>query len=448
MKEQEIVSRRSFIGSTALAGAAATFPYVAKGENLQSDTIRVAAIGLGGRGSGAIDQILSAPKDLEKSKGIKCNTKLVAVADAFAEGASVQRRLAGFKKKFGEDRVEVEGKIFNGLDAYKQAIDSGVDMVVIATPPGFKPQQFEYAINQGKKVFMEKPVASDVIGVNRVLASAKKAKEKGLSVGIGLQRRHEERYIDCVKRLQDGAIGDINLLRVYWNGGGIWHRPKQEGMTEMEYQVNNWYHFTWASGDQICEQHIHNLDVGCWIKGMYPVKANGMGGGEMRMGGDRSLSQIFDHTFVEYTFEDGTKMYSQGRHLKGGWSHVAEYAHGSKGTSKIASHIEPFEGHGDPMRIRGGGGGHYQEQKDLIENLHKGGYYNEAEYGAMSTFTAILGREACYSGKEIDAAKLLKDGRDYAPGIDEYTYKTQPPIVPDAKGLYPVPTPGKYNPFA
>ncbi|MAS79866.1 MAG: oxidoreductase, partial [Opitutae bacterium] len=313
MKEQEIVSRRSFIGSTALAGAAASFPYVAKGEALKSDTIRVAAIGLGGRGSGAIDQILSAPKDLEKSKGIKCNTKLVAVADAFAEGASVQRRLASFKKKFGEDRVDVEGKIFNGLDAYKQAIDSGVDMVVIATPPGFKPQQFEYAINQGKKVFMEKPVASDVTGVNRVLAAAKKAKEKGLSVGIGLQRRHEERYIDCVKRLQDGAIGDINLLRVYWNGGGIWHRGRQEHMTEMEYQVNNWYHFTWASGDQICEQHIHNLDVGCWIKGMYPVKANGMGGSEMRMGGDRSLSQIFDHTFVEYTFEDGTKMYSQGR---------------------------------------------------------------------------------------------------------------------------------------
>ncbi len=448
MKEQEIVSRRSFIGSTALAGAAASFPYVAKGEALKSDTIRVAAIGLGGRGSGAIDQILSAPKDLEKSKGIKCNTKLVAVADAFAEGASVQRRLASFKKKFGEDRVDVEGKIFNGLDAYKQAIDSGVDMVVIATPPGFKPQQFEYAINQGKKVFMEKPVASDVTGVNRVLAAAKKAKEKGLSVGIGLQRRHEERYIDCVKRLQDGAIGDINLLRVYWNGGGIWHRGRQEHMTEMEYQVNNWYHFTWASGDQICEQHIHNLDVGCWIKGMYPVKANGMGGSEMRMGGDRSLSQIFDHTFVEYTFEDGTKMYSQGRHLKGGWSHVAEYAHGSKGTSKIASHIEPFEGHGDPMRIRGAGGGHYQEQKDLIENLHKGGYYNEAEYGAMSTFTAILGREACYSGKEIDAAKLLKDGRDYAPGIDDYTYKTKPPVVPDANGLYPVPTPGKYNPFA
>jgi predicted dehydrogenase len=316
MIEKEIVTRRKFIGTSALAGAAASFPYVARGEDLKSDTIRVAAIGLGGRGSGAVTQILDAPKDLEKQKGIRCNTKLVAVADAFPEKAT--RKIDGFKKKYGEDRIDVEGKIFGGIDGYKQAINEDVDMVVIATPPGFKPQQFEYAINQGKKVFMEKPVASDVAGVRRVLEASKKAKEKGLNVGVGLQRRHEERYVNCVKQLQDGVIGDINLLRVYWNGGGIWHRAKQEGMTEMEYQVNNWYHFTWASGDQICEQHIHNLDIGCWIKGMYPVKANGMGGSEMRMGGDRKLSQIFDHTFVEYTFEDGTKMYSQGRHFKRG----------------------------------------------------------------------------------------------------------------------------------
>ena len=445
MKETETVSRRKFIGSTALVGAAASFPYVAKGESLQSDTIRVAVVGLGGRGSGAISQILDAPKDLEKNKNIRCNTKLVAVADAFADSTNVLRKIDGFKKKYGEDRVDVEGRIFSGLDGYKQAITDDVDMVVIATPPGFKPQQFEYAINQGKKVFMEEPVASDVTGVRRVLESAKKAKEKGLSVGIGLQRRHEERYMDNVKQLQDGVIGDINLLRVYWNGNSIWHRAKQDGMSEMEYQVNNWYHFTWASGDQICEQHIHNLDVGCWIKGMYPIKANAMGGSEMRMGGDRKLSQIFDHTFVEYTFPDGTKMFSQGRHLKGGWSHVSEYAHGSKGTCKLASSIEPFEG--DPIRIRGAGGGHYQEQKDLIENIHKGKYQNEAEYGAMSTFTAILGREAAYSGKEIMADELLKKGREYAPGIDDYTFSSTPPIVPDANGEYPVPSPGVYRPF-
>ena len=444
MNESEIVTRRKFIGTSALAGAAAAFPYVARGEDLKSDTIRVAAIGLGGRGSGAVTQILDAPKDLEKQKGIRCNTKLVAVADAFP--SKLTRKIDGLKKKYGEDRIDVEGKIFGGIDGYKQAINEDVDMVVIATPPGFKPQQFEYAINQGKKVFMEKPVASDVAGVRRVLEASKKAKEKGLNVGVGLQRRHEERYINCVKQLQDGVIGDINLLRVYWNGGGIWHRPKHQDMTEMEYQVNNWYHFTWASGDQICEQHIHNLDIGCWIKGMYPVKANGMGGSEMRMGGDRTLSQIFDHTFVEYTFEDGTKMYSQGRHLKGGWSNVSESAHGSKGTCDVARAIYPFEG--DPIRCTGAGGGHYQEQKDLVEALHKGEYYNEADYGAMSTFTAVLGREACYSGKEITADELMKKGRDYAPGIDDYTFSTTPPVVPDENGEYPVPAPGVYRPFA
>ncbi len=445
MKEPEQLSRRKFIGSSALAGVAASFPYVAKGEALQSDTVRIAAIGLGGRGSGAVSELLAAPADLEKEKGIKCNTKLVAVADAFPEKAT--NKIEAIKKKYGDDRVDVEGRIFGGLDGYKQAINEDVDMVVIATPPGFKPQQFEYAINQGKKVFMEKPVASDVAGVKRVLESAKLAKEKGLTVGVGLQRRHEKKFKDCVSQLQDGVIGDINLLRVYWNGNSIWHKAKQEGMTEMEYQVNNWYHFTWASGDQICEQHIHNLDVGCWIKGMYPVKANGMGGSEMRMGGDRTLSQIFDHTFVEYTFPDGTKMYSQGRHLKGGWSQIAEYAHGSKGTCSVARVIEPFGE--DPIRILGERiRPHYKEQLDLVEALHKGVPYNEAEYGAMSTFTAILGREACYSGKEIEAEELMEKGRDYAPGIDDYTFSSTPPVVPGENGEYPVPAPGIYRPFA
>ena len=318
--------------------------------------------------------------------------------------------------------------------------------MVIATPPGFKPQQFEYAISKGKDVFMEKPVASDAPGVRRVLAAAKVAKENSQMVGIGLQRRHEERYKDCVKRLQDGVIGDINLLRVYWNGGGIWYRNREPGMTEMQFQVNNWYHFIWASGDQSCEQHIHNLDVGCWVKGMFPVEANGMGGRELRMGGDRTKSQIFDHTFVEYTFPDGTKMYSQGRHVRGAFSRVGEFAHGSKGTCNIGSHIEPFKG--DPIRIRGAGGGHYQEQKDLIEHLYKGKIYNEAEYGAKSTFSAILGREACYSGKIIKWDDLLKKGTDLCPGIDEYNYDTPPPTLPDQEGRYPVPVPGQHNPFA
>jgi myo-inositol 2-dehydrogenase/D-chiro-inositol 1-dehydrogenase len=449
-KETPDVSRRQLVQGAAAAAGLSTLSFVNHVKAAPaggSDAIKVCLIGCGGRGSGAVDQILSAPKDLKKEKNIDCETRLVAIADAFPESGKFRNRLKSLKSRHGDKFQVTEDNIFGGLDGYKAAIDeSNADLVVIATPPGFKPQQFEYAINKGKDVFMEKPVASDAPGVRRVLAAAKVAKEKSQMVGIGLQRRHEERYIDCVKKLQDGIIGDINLLRVYWNGGGIWYRDREPGMTEMQFQVNNWYHFIWASGDQICEQHIHNLDVGCWVKGMYPVEANGMGGREQRMGGDRSKSQIFDHTFVEYTFPDGTKMYSQGRHLKGGFSQVGEYAHGSKGTCKIGSHIEPFKG--DPLRIRGAGGGHYQEQKDLVEHLYKGKIYNEAEYGAMSTFTAILGREACYSGKVIKWDDLLKKGTDLCPGIDDYKFDTPPPVIPDADGLYPVPVPGRHNPFA
>ncbi len=429
-------TRRTFLrqSSSIAAGTAlgiSSLPSVHVGG---SDEIRVALIGCGGRGTGAADQIM-------KTKG---NTKLVAVADAFPHKAA--STISRLKKKHG-DKVDVsQDQIFTGLDGFKAAIDSAVDLVVIATPPGFKPQQFEYAVDRGKHVFMEKPVASDTAGVRRVLRANEIAKQKSLMVGVGLQRRHEERYKDCIKRLQDGAIGDINLLRVYWNGRGIWYRDRTPEQTEMAFQVNNWYHFIWASGDQICEQHIHNLDVGCWVKGMFPVEANGMGGGEQRLGGDRTKTQIFDHTFVEYTFEDGTKMYSQGRHLTGGFTRVGEWAHGSKGVSQIGSSIEPFGG--QKHKISGKGGGHQQEQHDLVETLMRGDIYNEGYYGAMSTFTAILGREACYSGKIVQADKLLKNGRDLAPGIDNFTIDSIPPAVPGSDGRYPVPVPGKYSPFA
>ena len=292
---------------------------------------------------------------------------------------------------------------------------------------------------------MEKPVAADATGVRRVLDAVEESKKKKLMVGIGLQRRHEPRYMETIERIHDGAIGDIIAQRVYWNGGGIWYRNRTPDMSEMQFQTNNWYHFNWLSGDQICEQHIHNLDVGCWVKGEYPVECNGMGGREMRMDGDASKSQIFDHTFCEYTFSDGTKMFSQGRHLRGAWNKVGEAVHGSKGTADPSGSIAgetnwKFSGNSP--------NGHQQEQHDLIEALMRGEIYNEGEYGAKSTFTAILGREACYSGKVIKWDDLLARGRELAPGIDNYTLDTPPPTLPDENGLYPVPVPGKYDPFA
>jgi myo-inositol 2-dehydrogenase / D-chiro-inositol 1-dehydrogenase len=429
-------SRRDFLKKTSVtasAGLALSSGLARSVHAAGSDEIKFVVVGLGGRGTGAAEQIMNAPG----------KTKMVAVADAFQDNAT--RSLKQLSRSHKDKVAVTEDKIFTGLDAYKKAIDVECDLVVIATPPGYKPQQFEYAVNKGKHVFMEKPVASDAPGVRRVLKSVEESKKKNLMVAIGLQRRHEPNYIETIKRIHDGAIGDVICTRVYWNGGGIWHRGRKPNQTEMEYQTNNWYHFNWLSGDQICEQHIHNLDVGCWLKGAYPVECNGMGGNGQRMGGNTHLSQIFDHTFCEYTFADGTKMYSQGRHLEGGWSNVSEFAHGTKGVADPSSYIKgenswKFEGKGV--------NGHQQEQLDLVEALLAGQIYNEGEYGAKSTFTAILGREACYSGKIVKWDELLEKGRDLCPGIDDYTMESAPPTMPDENGKYPVPVPGKYSPFA
>ncbi len=262
---------------------------------------------------------------------------------------------------------------------------------------------------------------------------------------IGLQRRLADQYIETIQRIHEGAIGDIIAMRVYWNGGGIWYRNRQPNQSEMAFQTNNWYHFNWLSGDQICEQHIHNIDVGCWVKNAFPVECNGMGGREMREGGDATKSQIFDHTFCEFTFPDGTKMFSQGRHLAGGWNYVGEFAHGTKGTADPSGEIFgenawKFSG----QRLNG----HQQEQHDLIEAMMAGKVYNEGEFGAKSTFAAILGREACYSGRVLKWDELLAKGKDLAPGIDEYTLDSLPPVMPGEDGKYPVPVPGQYDPFA
>ena len=427
-------TRREFLttSSSAILGTGVAGSIIPSVHVAGRDEIRIALVGCGGRGTGAVAQLFNT----------NGQTRLVAVADAFQNKA--MGAVNGLKEH-SEFKVDVpEDRVFSGIDAFKRAIDTDCNLVVIATPPGFKPSHFDYAIKKGKHVFMEKPVAVDAPGVRRVLSSVAESKQKGLMVAIGLQRRHDPRYIETIKRIHDGAIGDLILSRVYWNGGGIWYRNRKPDMTEMAFQCNNWYHFNWLCGDQIVEQHIHNLDVGCWAKNAYPVKCNGMGGGEMRVGGDRSKSQIFDHTFCEYTFADGSKMYSQGRHLRGGWNNVGEALHGTLGTANPSGRIEGA----NPWRFSGKSpGGHQQEQHDLVDALTRGVIYNEGEYGALSTFTAILGRDACYSGKEIAWDDLLARGRDLAPGIDDYTIDSTPPVVPGPDGLYPAPVPGKYNPF-
>ncbi|MFP6620353.1 MAG: Gfo/Idh/MocA family oxidoreductase, partial [Pirellulaceae bacterium] len=342
-----------------------------------------------------------------------------------------------------EKVVVTKDQQFVGFDAYKNVLESDADLVILATPPGFRPLHFEAAVKAGKNVFMEKPVAVDAPGVRRVLAAAKVAKEKGLSVQVGLQRRHEVAYKETIGQLQDGAIGDINLMRAYWNGGGVWVRPRQESQTELEYQMRNWYYFNWLCGDHIDEQHIHNLDVINWLKKGFPVSAQGQGGREVRDGKDHG--QIFDHHFVEYTYGDGSKLFSQCRHIRNCWNSVSEHAHGSKGYADIGGG-KIYNTKGEmTWRTQGKRGGHQEEHHDLFRELRAGRIPNEAEYGAKSTMTSILGRMATYSGKNIKWDDAINSPHSLADVDSMKNYDGEAPVKPDADGNYPIPKPGTTN---
>lgn len=440
------VTRRSFlarssgiIGGAALVGALdpARFAHGAA----TSEELKVALIGCGGRGSGAANQALST-----HGQG---PVKLVAMADVFED------RLNGALKNLQnghKDRVDVkEENKFLGFDAYKKAI-AAADVVILATPPGFRPMMFEEAINQGKHVFMEKPVAADAAGVNKVLAAARKAKEKGLKVGVGLQRHHQKGYIETIKRIHDGAIGDITTMRAYWNGATPWLKKRADlekaagrKLTEMEYQMRNWYYFTWICGDHIVEQHIHNLDVINWVKGFkYPVKAQGMGGCEVRKGQD--YGEIFDHHAVEFEYEDGSRCYSYCRHIVNCWNSVSEAVVGTKGKADINRYIiSPTGGEAWRHKNEGDKDPYQQEHDDFFDAIRNNKDYNEGENGAMSTATAILGRQATYSGKEVEMEKMLKGNKNLMPAT--LAWDTDMPVKPGPDGMYPRAIPGQYNPI-
>ncbi|MFT4540342.1 MAG: myo-inositol 2-dehydrogenase/D-chiro-inositol 1-dehydrogenase [Planctomycetota bacterium] len=421
----------SSLSAGALAGtASATQPIRSRAK--ENETIRVALVGCGGRGTGAAIQALSTEGPVE----------LVAMADAFSD------RLEGSLneiKKHNSERVNVpESRRFVGFDAYKEAIacatdDGPIDVVILTTPPGFRPIHFEHAIASDKHVFMEKPVAVDGSGIRRVLAAGAEAKRKELKVGVGLQRHHEAKYMEGVKRVQDGAIGDITLLRCYWNSGGVWVRERQAGMTEMEYQMRNWYYFNWLCGDHIVEQHIHNLDVCNWVMDGFPVKAQGLGGRQVRTGINHG--EIFDHHAVEFTYANGTKMMSQCSHLPGAWSSVSEHAHGTHGSASFSQGRIKSQGGWD-WRFREENPNPYQvEHDDLFRAIREGNAYSEVEYGAKSTMTAILGRMATYSGKEIKFDDALNSEVALTPS--KYTWDGTPPTTPDADGRYVIPMPGR-----
>lgn len=419
----EPTDRRSFLKTGSLITAASLLPGLARAQG-EAAEIKVALVGCGGRGTGAAAQSLNCP-----------GTKLVAIADAFEDNA--KKAAETLKKQFG-DRVDLPAeRVFHGFDAYQKAIDAA-DLVLLCTPPGFRPTHFEYAVEKGKHAFVEKPVAVDGPGLRKFIAAAKAADTKSLKVVCGLQRHYQNSYLETLEQVKAGMIGEVVNSQVYWSGGGVWTRARQEGMTEMQYQMRNWYYFNWLCGDHICEQHIHNLDVGNWFKGALPVKANGIGGRTKRIGKD--WGEIYDHHYVEYTYADGTTMNSQCKHWNGTWSKVSETIVGTKGTA-TAGVIKDLAGK-IIWRFRGQQNNPYQTEHDvLVKHIIENKPINDAHRTAEATLTSIMGRMATYTGQEVTWEQALNSGLDTMPKTLAWDADPGPKAGPD--GMYPAPIPGE-----
>jgi myo-inositol 2-dehydrogenase/D-chiro-inositol 1-dehydrogenase len=426
--------RREFLKASALVagGVMVSGHSWAGGHSSVDDTIKIALIGCGDRGTGAAFQALST----------KFNLKLVAMADAFQDRLDSSYKLLADKFK---EKVDVpKERQFVGFDAYRQAI-ALADVVLLVTPPGFRPMHFEEAVKQGKHVFMEKPVAVDSPGIRRVLAAAEQAKQKKLNVVVGLQRRYQTNYRETLKRIQDGAVGDIVSGQVYWNSGGVWVKPRTANQTEMNYQMRNWYYFNWLCGDHIVEQHVHNIDIANWVKNAYPVSVQGTGSRAWRTGKD--YGEIYDNHAVELKYADGSVIYSQCRHFEGISNRVDESFQGTKGKVYLSANNS-----GKLWKHKGkviydhdtkGNANPYQTEHDeLFAAISQGEYkFWDAERVAKSTFTAIIGRYATYSGEVIKWDDALKAENSLFP--DELNWDAKPKLLPDANGLYPVARPGK-----
>ncbi len=391
-------SRRTFLGSALAAGAfAASCGKSAPKTNLSitvlHDTapdgppLKVGVVGCGGRGSGAIiDCITSAP-----------NVKVTALADLFTdrlEGARAQ-----MKEKTGQEVPD--SQCFIGFDAYRKVLDSGVDLVLLATPPHFRPEHFAAAVAAGKHVFMEKPIAVDPVGIRSIMETAGQARTKGLSVVTGTQRRHQKQYVETLKRIADGAIGEIVAARCYWNMGQLWYRERAEGWSDMEWMIRDWVNWAWLSGDHIVEQHVHNIDVINWFTGSHPVSAVSMGGRQRRVTGDQ-----YDCFSVDFTYENGIHCMSMCRQINGCSNNVSEALVGTRGSAYLSSGsntcaifrpdgTEVWHYEGEEVNP------YVQEHTDLITAIRTGQPINEAEDCAVSTLSGIMGRMSAYTGAEL-----------------------------------------------
>src|SRR5687768_2489579 len=329
-----------------------------------AEVIRVGVIGCGGRGSGAARDIMRAGGE---------GVRIVAMGDLFPD--RLQRARDNLAKLASEDAmVGTQFKVtpetaFSGFDAYEKVLASDIDLVILATPPGFRPMHLAAAVAAGKHIFMEKPVAVDPAGVRSVIASAAAAKAKNLAIVAGTQRRHDPAYVEIMKRLHDGAIGHLTSGRVYWNQGGLWNAARQAEWSDSEWQIRNWLYFTWLSGDHIVEQHMHNIDVANWVLGAHPIRASGVGGRQSRT--DPAYGHIFDHFAIDFECPNGARIHSVCRQVDGAQNFVGERFAGTKGSSDVRNWIRgenPWE-RDRSVRVPNA---YVQEHIDFIASIRDG----------------------------------------------------------------------------
>ena len=420
MSEREIipVSRRTFVQTTAAAAAAIALPGGAYAAG--SDVIRVGVVGCGGRGTGAARDCMLAADGVEiVALGDLAPDRLARCREQLAKSVSEDPSLAA-KYKVTDDRC------FSGFDAYQKVIASDVQYVILASPPAFRPAHLAAAVAAGKHIFSEKPVAVDPVGVRSVLGTYDVARQKGLGIGVGTQRRHQAEYLATIERIQNGAIGDVLSGQVYWNQGGLWSREKQPAWTDVEWQIRNWLYFTWLSGDHIVEQHVHNIDVANWVIGAHPVKATGVGGRQWRTA--PVYGHIYDHFAIDFEYPSGARVLSMCRQIDGTRGRIEEHFLGSKGASNAAGKITGAKAW-DWQKPERNVSPYVQEHTDLIASIRAGKPINELKQVAESTLTAIMGREAAYTGQEITWDELLNANQDLTPPQMAYGPLEVPPVA-------------------
>ncbi len=440
-----LTTRRDFLktSGSALAGAALAAPLAVPRRSYaaEDNTIRIALVGCGGRGAGAAANALAT----------KGPAKLVALADVFPERIERSHKILTEKLSARVD-VPLERQ-FTGFDAYKKAIDvlGKGDLVLLATPAAFRPIHLEYAVEKGVNVFMEKSFAVDAPGIRRVLRAGEVATQKNLKVASGLMWRHDPAREEAVRRLHDGAIGEIILLRTYRMHGPVGFHPRQPGESELAHQIRNYSAFNWLNASFFVDWLIHNIDVCCWAKNAWPVNAQGQGARVARTDPD----QMLDQYSVEYTFADGAKLFAQGRHVTGCWDIFSDFAQGAKGSALLMENLAAakpriYRGQAQTSenlvwRYQGPAVDPYQREHDLLfEAIRNDKPYNETERAAKACLVSIMGRMAAESGLVINYDEALASNLELAPGLDQVTSLDAPaPVVPDAAGKYPVPMPGR-----